>query len=293
MKKFYLLIFLLTLLIKKMNSYCYKLWFSKKYYCSGSIKFCYKKNENECESKHCLNCVKCGEEIRCLDCLEGYYLSKDEKSCITKEAGSTDKIDEDTNSKDQQNCNTNCEDCFSSINDNDMNCISCKSNFYKINGTNNCVDNSVLSQGFYFKNNAYYFCDGSCLTCSDGKNQESNNCLTCDNENEGLYMLADKNNCEYSNFSGYYLNTSENILKKCYERCLTCNQSGNFINMNCLSCKTNFFDSTTSRRYKLILTSKGNCIEECKDGLYFTKEEVCEINCTSDYKKFSFNHTCV
>ena len=50
-----------------------------------------------------------------------------------------------------------------------MNCISCKDNFYKINGTDNCFDETLLSKGFYLKNFLFYQCDDNCLTCSDEK----------------------------------------------------------------------------------------------------------------------------
>ena len=52
-----------------------------------------------------------------------------------------------------------------------------------------------------------------CLTCSEGKNKISYNCISCDN-NKGLYLLEDLNNFEYNNYSGYYLDN--NILKRSF-----------------------------------------------------------------------------
>ena len=89
----------------------------------------------------------------------------------------------------------------------------------------------------------------------------SNNCLTCDNENKGLYLLKDKNNCEYSNFSGYYLNIESKTLKKCYISCKTCNgpyeidNNINIENHNCIECAENY--------YKL---SNGSLQNNCYDN---------------------------
>ena len=85
-----------------------------------------------------------------------------------------------------------------------MNCISCKNNYYKLNGTNNCYDESFKNKGYYLKDDIYYPCEKNCLTCSDKKNNISNNCLTCDNSQE-LYLVEGLNNCEKGKYSGYYL----------------------------------------------------------------------------------------
>ena len=76
-------------------------------------------------------------------------------------------------------CHPNCKTCMDSYNESNMNCILCKEGFYKLNGTNNCY--KTLNNNFYFKENIFYPCDENCLTCSDGKNNISNNCLSCDN----------------------------------------------------------------------------------------------------------------
>ena len=49
--------------------------------------------------------------------------------------------------------------------------ISCKENFYKLNGTNNCYDKSILNDSYYFKDNMYFHCDENCLNCTEGKNK--------------------------------------------------------------------------------------------------------------------------
>ena len=76
-----------------------------------------------------------------------------------------------------------------------MNCISCKENFYKLNGTSDCFDKTLLDDGFYLKNDIFYPCDDNCMTCSDEKNNENHNCIECA---ENYYKLPNgthQNNC--------------------------------------------------------------------------------------------------
>ena len=129
-----------------------------------------------------------------------------------------------------------------------MNCISCKEGFYKLNGTNNCYNRTLLNGSYYLKEDMLFHCDENCLTCSKDKNNLSNNCLSCD-INKGLYLVEKLNNCEYSNYSGYYLDTNHNIpiLKQCYNSCKTCNRyfeyniSTNVGNHNCIECKEGYY----------------------------------------------------
>ena len=84
-----------------------------------------------------------------------------------------------------------------------MNCISCKEGFYKINGTNNCIDD-ITSKGYYGIDNIAYLCEDNCLTCSNRKTNitENNlnnnleiiteityNCLSCDEQNKNLFLV--------------------------------------------------------------------------------------------------------
>ena len=173
-----------------------------------------------CESNNCKECKFCGDDLICLSCKDdNYQLSDDERACNKKAEADQPVSDKDDDIK----CYQNCLNCSSSSTYNNMNCISCQKNFYKINGTDNCFDLTLLNESFYINNDKFYPCDESCLTCSGMRNKTTNNCLSCDNERKGLYKLEDKNNCEYSNFSGYYLNKEEKILKRYHESCKTCN----------------------------------------------------------------------
>ena len=253
MNKFLFIIFILLLIIKIVNNQCEPAKLRRnKYFCWDTFEYCNILRENNCRNYNCKDCLSCDGEIRCLTCIENYKLDKNRKSCVEEreESEETDTSTKD-NSDEQKACHPNCLDCNFSNTNGDMNCISCKDNYYyKINGTNNCFNNDILNKGFYFKNDKYYPCDESCLTCSDEKNISSNNCLSCVNENddeESLYLLEDKNNCEYGNISGYYLNNIEKILKRCDNRCKTCNgpykidYDTNIENHNCIECADNYY----------------------------------------------------
>ena len=195
---------------------------------------------NLCKQINCLKCEVCdpNNKIKCLSRIDGYYKNETSNKCYKENNGNTQIIIEE--------CPQNCLICNSTLESN-MNCILCKENYYKINGTNICFDNSLLNEGFYFKDDLFYQCDENCLTCSDGKDEISNNCLSCDSEYRGLYLLEDKNNCEYSNFSGYYFHEDSKILKKCFISCKTCkgpyeiDNNTNIENHNCIECDDNYY----------------------------------------------------
>ena len=63
--------------------------------------------------------------------------------------------------------------------------------------------------------------------------------------------------------------------------------------MNCLSCKEYIIDEKTSKKLKIFLTNKGDCIEGCPNNLYLTLEGDCVTNCPSTFYQYSFNHTCL
>ena len=133
-----------------------------------------------------------------------------------------------------------------------MNCISCKDNFYKINGTNNCYNETLKAQGYYLKENIFYPCEDNCKTCSDSKTEIngtiSNNCLSCDYSTKNLYLVSTLKNCEPEEFKekGYYLgqdpnNSNTKIFYECYFSCALCDKGNESSNHNCLTCRENFY----------------------------------------------------
>ena len=212
-------------------------------------------DENTGVIKNCsLACETCigesnGQNTNCLKCAKGYYKTEDSKTnCIINNLipknyylNSIDDI--------YYKCHPNCYNCSNGYASDNMNCITCTNNYYFIYGTNksNCYNITLLNKGYYLKDNFFYPCDDNCLTCSEGKNITSNNCLSCDNENN-LYLLEDLNTCKFSNYSGYYLDNNTKNLKKCHYRCKTCkgpyenNIEANIENHNCIECADNFYN---------------------------------------------------
>ena len=227
-----------------------------------------------CQLLNCEECEICDYGMICKSCKPNYHLANNSLYCYNETTGSAQL--------DYNNifCHPNCLNCSSFFNNGNMNCISCKDNFYKINGTDNCFDETLLSKGFYLKNFLFYQCDDNCLTCLDEKNETSNNCLSCDNETRGLYLLEDKNNCEYNNISGYYLNNDTKILQKCYNNCKTCNgpyeinNETNIENHNCIECAENYYKLSNSSYhnncYAIDTTNSWKNIEETILNISYT-----------------------
>lgn len=218
------------------------------YFSSDDNKFhkcyfsCSKCNVGGTDSNH--NCEKCINnfyfEVNTNNCYDisyvnnGFYLDT-----FTLNEGELPKF---------KKCYENCTTCYNYLIDDKMNCELCKTNYYKINGTNNCYKDDILNQGYYFKDNLFFPCEENCLTCSNGKTTfngvNSNNCLSCDKINKGLYLVNELNNCEpisYTN-NGYYLKEDSNgieIFYKCHETCSLCDNGKEVDNHNCLVCAEN------------------------------------------------------
>ena len=179
MKKNFWIIFLFSLMIMTINKECTAL--NDIFYCD----FYWEILKLDCYLRNCENCEICDDNLKCASCIKNYIPYDNKKYCVRDESASKPPI------KDIK-CYQNCKNCSSSPTDNNMNCISCKVKYYKINGTDNCFDLTLLNENYYLKNNIFYTCNENCLTCSDKKNGTSNNCLSCDNKNKGLYLLEDK-----------------------------------------------------------------------------------------------------
>ena len=204
------------------------------------------------------NCASCyGEanktDSNCIKCSSGYYKTEDSNTNCIMERNIPNGYYKNTTDNIYYHCHPNCSSCsngYDPLSD-EMNCIICQTNFYKLNGTNNCY--KTLNNNFYFKENIFYPCDENCLTCSDGKNNISNNCLSCDNLKKELYLVLDLNNCEYSNYSGYYLDHEDLMLKRCYNSCKSCfgpleinNDINEENNHNCIECAENYYKLSNS-----------------------------------------------
>ena len=147
-------------------------------------------------------------------------------------------------------CYENCKTCNNKMIDNEMNCLLCKDNYYKIYGeNNNCYNEDLLNKaklyGYYYNSTYWKFtkCDKACLSCNSGPNNDNTNCIKC-NEEKGFYPIYNNNSLCFNNKTikeGYFLNKTIEpyIWKKCYENWAISESQGNEAQMFCLSCKTN------------------------------------------------------
>ena len=223
----------------------------------------------ECHSS-CKTCSGPLEE-NCLICDDSdeqnpFYLY--EGKCLSHCPERTFPNTDENGKKICQKCYKNCKTCEQSGNADDMKCTSCQNdnikylqNCYEVYNINdksfydpedNTITTSCLQKHqLYIKENENecidkpenYFisntitgviseCDSNCKTCSES----STNCLSC---NDGLYLQ--EGNCVESCLSNYYIDGTNCF--KCHDNCLTCetgkqlDETGNLINMKCLTCK--------------------------------------------------------
>ena len=270
----------------------------------------YFKNESDNIYYLChINCKKCNDtfntetnNMNCDECIIDYYFLYGTKNCYNMDFIEDSQYYLSSDDNKFHKCYDTCEKCLmGGTDDNNQNCINCKNNYYKLNGTNNCYNEDILNNGYYLKDNLFFPCEENCLTCSDKKiiinGLESNNCLSCDKTNKGLYLVNELNNCEPLEFkeNGYYLEEDLNCIEifyKCYNTCRLCDKGIEFDintnqdNHNCLSCAENYY------KLKNDLNPK-NCYgnEMISQGYILIRNfwQLCHENCDTCSEKPSYN----
>ena len=246
----------------------------------------------------------------CDECKENYYFEENTKNCFN--SSYTEKgyyldnftINVELSELHQfKKCYANCKTCNNYLIDDDMNCISCKEEYYKIIDTNNCITD-ITNKGYYAKGDIAYLCEENCLTCSDGQTlieenivnnnnisiaNISYNCLSCDQDNKNLFLVEHLNNCEPLDFkeNGYYLKEESNGIKifhLCYETCSLCEKYKeidpitNKENHNCDECAVGFYGLLNDENPK-------NCYgdEMIEKGFRLVRNfwQICHENCGS------------
>ena len=231
-------------------------WYPDEYY-GRTIKFkftvgidCY---------ENCETCTEKGETLddqKCDECIKRYYFMENTKNCFGE---TPEGYYFDETSKTYKQCYETCKVCTNEKQGDIENCLVCKDGYLLDNNTNCILDISepsteVIDTTFNIVNTISTTneiindetdevkCHPNCLTCKEYSNNDTNmECLTCNNS-DGYYLLENKNNCEKVGKPKYNLDRDENILKQCYENCLTCSQKplfnirGEIINMNCDTC---------------------------------------------------------
>ena len=200
-------------------------------------------------------------------------------------------------------CFETCQKCENGGTEENNNCVECKTGYRFFDDSikkNNCYKN--CNNYYYFDSSDNYFCTDDKVCPEQFKNliQDKNKCIDkCENDNIYNYIYEYKNKCykkcpdntfsienEYicydQNPEGFYLDTSNDIYKKCFNLCKYCNSQGNEINNNCKECISGhiFLQDTLY---------KTNCYEICQyyyyidvDNNYYCTESQA---CPDKYKK--------
>ena len=168
-------------------------------------------------------------------------------------------------------CNERCSECDPNKepSENAHQCLKCKSGYYLAENTFNCwTKNEMLEQGYYYdeKNKNYKKCYQDCKTCSIGGNSNDMKCNSC-SDNPKKY-LVEPHNC-ISDITHYYYSKENEIYKKCYNRCFSCNEKGTENEHNCNKCE---------EPYHFIYNETGKCISEAEKP-----SNLCLDNTTNTY----------
>ena len=187
-------------------------------------------------------------DTNCITCKMGYFKTEDSNTNCMLENSIPENYLKNNSDNIFYKCHQNykkCNDFYNAENDN-MNCIECKTNFYFMYDTNNCYPMNFTNENNYYfsdEDNKFHKCFSSCSKCSQKELDEYNH--NCDECLQEYYFEYNTNNCYNNSFleEGYYL-INENgkyVFKKCYEQCKTCSNSLINNDMNCISCKDNFY----------------------------------------------------
>ena len=189
----------------------------------------------------------------------------------------------------EERCDIHCKTCSENPNLTiSSNCTSCYDDEFLDNGK--CVDS--CSNGYFIENSNIKICKCELKKCNKCNNESLsyNLCISCNTEDKYYLIFNDSNNIgnfiecyNYSNITGYYLDTSDNIYKKCYSSCSTCKEEGNFTHHNCLICEKNYI-------FELNFFNTKNCYQKCEFYFYHnidTEKYYCTYNdsCPREYIK--------
>jgi hypothetical protein len=197
-------------------------------------------------------------------------------------------------------CYDSCGTCSNTGNVSTQNCLTCANLFYKLyNDATRCYANpdTNLPSNYYFNgtNNQFEACYSSCATCSAAGTATTQNCLTCianyfplSNDSTKCYKLNDPNLP-----AGYTYDCNGHFAQGgCYTACATCNCTGIYSKMNCLTCASTYFplvdnkaqcylnaDVNRPQNYVLISTQFAKCFASCASCS--TTGTVDVMNCTT------------
>ena len=133
--------------------------------------------------------------------------------------------------------------------------------------------------GKYFSFNFYIKgdkdCYQNCETCYwESKDVNNQLCIKC---KDGYYKINGTNNCFLTMSSGYYFDENQKLFMPCYKDCLSCNDSGTELKMNCMTCDDDLFDyykkSTNCLDCpKYVDYAQSKCINEIPEGYFLDND---------------------
>ena len=260
----------------------YKL-FENRNKCVDSIPeyYYYLDNDNiykKCYEK-CKKCSQLGDEDnnKCIECIDGYLFITDSLSI-------------------SQNCYRECQFNYYFTGFNKYECTQsneCPPSFNKlISSKKKCIDDCKKDDEYIYKyqNNCLFDCQENtkkyeeeklCLDECYPYQFEYNNICYNNCPDNLKKILTDRNRCIDIVPEGYFLDSDDNIYKKCFDRCKICSQVGNEVNNNCDECNDNYLFLNDS------FANSKNCYEKCEDFYYFDENNKysCIESCPSGFEK--------
>ena len=219
---------------------------------------------------------KCDEETKiCFDkTIEGYYL--DTSVNKLKKCYDTCKYCSGQGSEIKHYC-LECKDNYIFLDESDYktNCYSKCENYYYFDKTNKYSCSSVCNGEYTKKVIQKNKCIEDCKKDDTYKYEFNSICYKeCPSE---TYQLEDNNDkkCYDENPEVYYLDISNKIYRKCYEKCSKCNKGGDENNNNCLECKYNY-------KFYINRLNISNCYQQCENYYYFDDSN--NFYCTNNLK---------
>ena len=159
-------------------------------------------------------------------------------------------------------------------------CDSCISNFYFLENSKNCFSPNYPPSGYFFDETKKIFkkCYENCKTCNTlGTSENDMKCTSCDND-KGYFFFSGTKNCLHMPIRGYYIDNSDDKIKKCDISCATCSSKA------IMNAKNEVVNCDTCNKDLGFYNIPGTtiCINKTKNGEYYDESCKCYKKCYKD-----------
>ena len=148
-------------------------------------------------------------------------------------------------------------------------------------------DKKVDCSDLCFQKNIIFDIDRGVCVCNENFKFEYNSICYQQCPTNTFAILTDKYTCLSIVPDNYYLDSNDNIYKKCYDKCKKCSQFGDEANNKCDECIDNYIFINDS------FANTNNCYMDCDHYYYFKGYNQYECtesyNCPSQYNKLIIN----